>query len=58
MARERRSQPSGFPIFVGRTRERPRRVGEHEQRCDDGVHAVDKLQAVGSQTALYNESAG
>ena len=41
-----------------RTRERPRRVGEHKQRCDDRVHAVGGRQDDGSQAALHNKSAG
>ena len=41
----------------GRTRERPRRVGEHERRGDDRIHAAGGLQDDGSQTALHNESA-
>ena len=35
-----------------RTRERPRRVGEHEQRGDDRVHAVVERQDYCPQIAL------
>ena len=41
-----------------RTHERPRRVGEHEQRGDDRIHAVGGRQDFGSQAVLHIESAG
>ena len=53
---ERRRRLGDVRPVGGRTRERPRRVGEHEWRGDDKVHAAGGRQDDGSQAALHNES--
>ena len=55
---ERRRRLGDLSPVGGRTRERPGRVGEHERRGDDRVHAMGGRQDFGSQAALHNESAG
>ena len=55
---ERRRRLGDVRPVGDRTRERPRRVGEHEQRGDDRIHAVDKRRDFGSQAVLHNEYAG
>ena len=54
---ERRRRLGDVHPVGGRTRERPRRVGEHERRCDDRVHAAGGRLDDGSQAALHIESA-
>ena len=55
---ERRRRLGDVRPVRGRTRERPRRVGEHEQRSDDRVYQVGGRQDDGSQAVLHNEPPG